>query len=107
MYRLNFYVPENDLERVKAALFLIGAGKIGNYEKCCWQIKGQGQFLPLQNSNPTIGEIEKIEKLEEVKVEMVCDDDLILKVAETLKKVHPYEEPAYDFVKILTLKDID
>jgi len=105
MYRLNFYVPESDLEEVKDALFDVGAGKIGNYKKCCWQVKGIGQFLPLENSNPAIGKIGMVEKVSEFKVEMVCDDNIVNKVVDKLIEVHPYEEPAYDLVKVMTKED--
>ena len=55
MYTLCFYVPESALEQVKAAVFAAGAGRIGNYDQCCWQVAGQGQFRPLAGSNPAIG----------------------------------------------------
>jgi hypothetical protein len=106
MYRLNFYVPEKNIEEVKEALFSAGAGKIGNYEQCCWQTKGTGQFLPLKGSNPAIGIIGTVEKLQEYKVEIVCEDYLIENVVQALIESHPYEEPAYDFIKIMTIKDL-
>ena len=106
MYRLNFYVPEKNLEEVKEALFDAGAGKIGNYEKCCWQTKGTGQFLPLKASNPAVGEVGKTESLIEYKVEMVCNGDKVKQVVNRLLEAHPYEEPAYDLVKILVKKDL-
>ena len=106
MYRLNFYVPQNDLEKVKEALFKAGAGKIGNYRKCCWQVRGQGQFLPLKNSNPAIGKVGSVEEVVEYKVEMVCEDSLVRQVTNALIEAHPYEEPAYDLVKILTMADL-
>ncbi len=105
MYRLNFYVPEENLEEVKNALFEVGAGKIGNYEKCCWQVKGIGQFLPMKNSHPAIGQIGNIEKVVEYKVEMVCHDKIIIQVINKLLEIHPYEEPAYDLVKIMVKED--
>lgn len=106
MYRLNFYVPEANLEDVKEALFELGAGHVGNYKNCCWQVCGTGQFLPGENSNPTIGKIGKIEHVVEYKVEMVCDDNIINKVVDRLFDIHPYEEPAYDLVKVMTKKDL-
>ncbi len=106
MYRLNFYVPEENLEEVKEALFAAGAGKIGNYEKCCWQVPGTGQFLPMENSNPAIGKQGKTEQLQEYKVEMVCSEQFVTAVVEALLKAHPYEEPAYDIVKVITKNDL-
>ena len=96
MYKLAFFVPENDLESVKQALFNIGAGKIGDYDCCCWQVKGIGQFRPLADSNPHIGSLNNLERVDEWKVELVCEDDLIRTAVIALKQAHPYEEVAYD-----------
>ncbi len=100
MYKLAFFVPEAQLEEVKSALFDAGAGKIGNYEACCWQTLGQGQFRPTEASQPFIGTFNQLEKLPEWKVEMVCEDHLIKRVIEVLKRAHPYEEVAYDVWKL-------
>ena len=100
MYKLCFYVPEKATDLVKKALFEAGAGKIGDYDSCCWQTLGTGQFLPLDNSNPTIGKIGQIETVAEYKVEMVCDDEHIKAAIAALKKTHPYEEPAFDVCKL-------
>lgn len=102
MYKLYFYVPEKNLEEVKNALFKAGAGKIGNYEKCSWQTKGTGQFMPGEASKPFVGKKGTVEKLEEYKVEMVVRDKNIKQVREALLKAHPYEEPAYGLIKIET-----
>ncbi|PIE43084.1 MAG: NGG1p interacting factor NIF3 [Gammaproteobacteria bacterium] len=103
MYKLVFFVPESHLESVKRSVFEAGAGLIGNYENCCWQVKGDGQFRPLKNSSPYIGELDKLEVVEEYRVELVCQDDKILDVVTALKETHPYEEPAYDVVKLASL----
>jgi structural toxin protein (hemagglutinin/hemolysin) RtxA len=100
MYQLSFYVPEAHLEKVKECLFENGAGRIGAYERCAWQVKGEGQFYPKADSNPYTGERNKLEKISEYKVEMVCENKHIKKVIAALKAVHPYEEPAYSVVKL-------
>lgn len=96
MYKLNFYVPESHVEKVKEALFIKGAGRIGKYDRCSWQVLGEGQFRPLEGSNPFLGEKDKVEKVIEYKVEMVCENELIVDVLKELLQVHPYEEPAYE-----------
>lgn len=96
MYKLSFFVPEADLESVKQALFDVGVGRIGDYDSCCWQVLGTGQFRPLLGSNPHIGQQDALETLAEWKVEMVCDDQLIRQAVAALKQAHPYEEVAYD-----------
>ncbi|WP_300393840.1 YqfO family protein [uncultured Psychrobacter sp.] len=101
MYKLTVFIPEEALEKVKAALFAAGAGTIGNYEQCCWQVKGEGQFMPMADSNPHLGSQDKLEKVAEWRVEMVVKTSMIAEVIEALKQAHPYETPAYDVLEVL------
>lgn len=103
MYKLCFFVPEESLEQVKQALFAAGAGRIGDYDSCCWQVLGQGQFRPLEGSNPHIGSVNAVERLAEWKVEMVCEDALIRQAVAELKRSHPYEEVAYEVYQLADL----
>ncbi len=96
MYKISVYVPENSVEKVKQALFDAGAGRIGNYDSCCWQTAGIGQFRPLENSNPAIGSIQQLEQVNEIKIELVCADDLVKPAIRAMRLSHPYEEPAFD-----------
>ena len=96
MYKLAFFVPEDQAEVVKAAVFAAGAGQIGDYQECCWQTLGQGQFRPSTSADPYIGEAGKLEFVTELKVEMVCADVVIRDAVAALKQAHPYEEPAYE-----------
>ncbi len=100
MYKITFYVPESHLELVKAALFAAGAGRIGHYDSCAWQVKGQGQFRPLPGSRPFIGAADTLEVLEEYSVELVCAAERIHAAIAALKQVHPYEVPAFDVVRL-------
>ncbi|WP_210396481.1 YqfO family protein [Motiliproteus sediminis] len=100
MYKLCFFVPEAELELVKKAVFASGAGQIGNYDHCCWQVLGEGQFRPLQGSQPAIGALGSLERVPEYRVELVCDDDKIAAAVAALKRAHPYEEVAYDVIKL-------
>ena len=99
MYKLSFYVPEAHLETVKNALFAEGAGHYKAYDQCCWQVRGEGQFRPLANSKPYLGQVNQTEKVAEHKVEMMCTDAAIKNVVQTLLSVHPYEEPAMKYTK--------
>lgn len=103
MYKLCFFIPEAQVEKVKQALFDNGAGRIGQYDQCSWQVLGEGQFRPLNGSKPFLGEQDKTERVAEYKVEMVCSDDVIEKVVQRLKSVHPYEEPAYEIYQLVDL----
>lgn len=103
MFKLSFYIPESHLEAVKTALFSLGVGKIGHYDSCSWQTLGQGQFRPVEGSKPYLGQEGTVETVVEFKVEMVCEDALIKAAVETLLETHPYEEPAYNLVKLVEL----
>lgn len=95
MYHIAFYVPESHAEEVKESMFKAGAGKLGNYEHCSFEYKGIGQFRPLQGSSPFIGSHEMLEKVSEVKVEMICKKEFLAQSIAALKASHPYETPAY------------
>lgn len=101
MIHISFYVPVKDADKVKDAMFQAGAGRIGNYDYCSFEMKGIGQFRPLPGSNPTIGPECELETVEELKVDMVCEDAVIRDVINALKKSHPYETPAYYAIKTL------
>ncbi|WP_374441161.1 NGG1p interacting factor NIF3 [Pseudomonas panipatensis] len=96
MYKLCFYVPESHLETVKKAVFTAGAGRIGAYDSCCWQVLGTGQFRPLQGSKPFLGEVGLVEHVPEWRVELVVADELIHDSVKALKTAHPYETPAFE-----------
>jgi len=96
MYKFVFFVPQSHVEDVKAAVFSAGGGKMGDYQECCWQVAGSGQFRPSAAANPFIGNAGELERVDEYRVEMVCADDQIHAAVAALKAAHPYEEPAYD-----------
>ncbi|WP_323847223.1 YqfO family protein [Microbulbifer magnicolonia] len=100
MYKLCVYIPESHLETVKGALFAAGAGRIGDYDSCCWQVLGAGQFRPLEGSQPFIGQTGAVERVAEYRVEMVCADELVDAALAALRGAHPYEEPAFDLWKL-------
>lgn len=103
MYKLCVYIPAAQFETVKEAMFAAGAGKIGHYDSCCWQVLGEGQFRPLAGSRPSLGEQGSVETVAEYKVELVCEDQFIREVLVAMKQAHPYEEPAYDVWQLADL----
>ncbi len=105
LFKITFYVPESHLDQVKTAMFAAGAGHIGNYECCAWQVKGTGQFRALPGSNAYIGQVNELETLEEYRVEMVCESKKVNKVVAALKESHPYEEPAFDVLQTVNLDE--
>lgn len=100
MYKFCFFVPASDAEATKEAVFTAGGGRIGDYDCCAWQTLGQGQFRPLEGSNPHLGVHGRLEQVEELKVELVCEDRLIHEVVAAMKRAHPYEEPAYEVYRL-------
>lgn len=94
--KLVVYVPETHADNVRQALGDKGAGHIGNYSHCSFNSEGTGMFLPLEGTNPFIGEKGKLERVEEVKVETIFPASLQKKVIQAVIQSHPYEEPAYD-----------
>jgi len=104
MLKLIYYVPESHLESTKLAIFEAGAGGIGNYEHCAWQVKGIGQFKPIKGANPFLGQLDELEQLEEWRVETIVPKDKASTVAKALKASHPYEEPAFEFIQILDIE---
>lgn len=102
MIQIIVFVPEDHKEAVKQAMFKAGGGKIGNYDSCCFEIKGVGQFRPLKGSNAFIGEVGVLEQVAEVKVEMACEDSVFENVVRAMKAAHPYETPAYYGIKTVS-----
>lgn len=100
MYKILFYAPISHVEQIKNAMFAVHAGEVGDYSHCAWQVQGEGQFMPLKGSDPFIGKRNQLEKVAEYKVEMVCKASFIKVAIEALKKAHPYEEPAYQVLKM-------
>lgn len=103
MYKLTVFIPDTHLDVVKNALFNAGAGQIGNYSHCCWQVLGQGQFMPLAGNNAFIGETNQLESVSEWRVEMVVVEANIQAVIKALKMAHPYETPAYDVINLVKI----
>ena len=94
-------VPCENTEDIRNAVCKAGAGIIGEYEYCTTSVKSVGTFIPSNNANPYIGENNKLEIVEEDKLEFICDIEKAKYVISELRKVHPYEEPAIDIVPLL------
>lgn len=99
MYKVFVFIPTESKEKVKEAMFKAGGGHIGNYDSCCFETEGTGQFRPLEGSDPAIGGHGHVEYVKEVRVEMVVEDEKISAVLSAMKEAHPYEEVAYDVFK--------
>ncbi|HSQ34197.1 MAG TPA: Nif3-like dinuclear metal center hexameric protein [Peptostreptococcaceae bacterium] len=100
LYKIAVYVPLSHEEVVREAMTNSDAGNIGNYRDCTFNTKGTGTFRPSQESNPFIGRSEILERVEEVKIESVCEQRNLNKIINNMIKAHPYEEVAYDIYKL-------
>lgn len=98
--KLTTYVPSNEAEQLRNALFAVGAGSIGNYTNCSFNVEGIGTFNGNEQSNPTVGKKGETQFEEEVKLTMTFAKHLESKVLQTLFKAHSYEEVAYEITTI-------
>lgn len=96
--------PIENVDEILKALGDAGAGIIGNYNYCSMQTECIGTFKGNDNSNPYIGEKNKLEKAKEIKLEMQCDIDKVTEVLKKLREIHPYEEPAVDIIPLIDEK---
>lgn len=95
-HKIVTFVPEPDAQRVSDGLASVGAGVIGAYTNCSFSIPGAGTFLGGEGTNPTAGKAGELSSVPEIRLEMVCPEDAIPLALETLRALHPYEEPACD-----------
>jgi dinuclear metal center YbgI/SA1388 family protein len=100
LLKLVTFVPESHAEYVRNALFNAGAGNIGNYESCSFNLHGEGTFKAGATANPFVGTVDKLHFEKEVRIETVLPRFKQPEVLRALLSVHPYEEPAYDFYPI-------
>ncbi len=94
------FVPPENAEAVRAAVFAAGAGVIGDYSQCSWSATGTGQFLPGHGAAPAIGSVGAVEKVVEDRVEVVAPARARREVLSAMRAAHPYEEPAFDIVAL-------
>ena len=99
-YKLVVFVPQDSLKKVTNAVYKAGAGAIGNYSNCGFAGSGTGTFRPLSGSNPAIGEQGRLEKVAETRFETIVPAEKIRSVIAAMKQAHPYEEPAFDVIKL-------
>ncbi|OBK72916.1 Nif3-like dinuclear metal center hexameric protein [Mycobacterium sp. 1274761.0] len=92
------YVPTENADVVREAMFGAGAGHIGDYSHCSWSVGGTGQFLPQEGASPAIGRVGSVERVAEDRIEMIAPARLRGHVLAALRHAHPYEEPAFDIL---------
>ncbi|MGN6370672.1 MAG: Nif3-like dinuclear metal center hexameric protein [Phycisphaerae bacterium] len=103
--KLVTFVPEGEVERVADAVFRAGAGRIGQkakYEKCSFRTAGHGTFQGDESSNPAVGTAGEYERVPEIRFETILPSSLAGEVINALRAAHPYEEPAFDLLRMET-----
>ena len=98
--KIAVFVPKSHADEVRNAMFSAGAGTIGNYDECSFNVDGTGTFRADKSCNPFVGNIGERHHENEVKIEVICPSYLQSRVITAMLKVHPYEEPAYDIYKL-------
>jgi len=94
--KLQTYVPKDNAEALRVALFNAGAGNIGNYDSCSFNLEGKGTYRGNEDSNPTIGKQGDLHTESETQISVVFAKHLEAKVLKALFNTHPYEEVAYE-----------
>lgn len=98
--KLVVFVPEDHAEKVRQALFEAGAGWIGDYSHCSFNIEGTGTFLPREGTDPFIGRPGKLESTKEIRIETIVPQSVERRAVQAMLKAHPYEEVAYDLYQL-------
>lgn len=96
MKKIVVTVPIADADKVRQAIGQAGGGKAGNYSFCSFSARGTGRFLPGAGAHSAIGEVGKLEEVEEERIEINCADELVASVIAAIRATHPYEEPTID-----------
>src|SRR5690606_10070471 len=101
LYKLYTYAPQEAADKVREAMFAAGAGEIGKYSECSFNLAGTGTFRPGEDTDPAIGRPGgPREEVSEVKIEVLVDKARVPAVLKALVAAHPYEEVAYEMVPI-------
>jgi dinuclear metal center YbgI/SA1388 family protein len=98
--KLVTFVPHDHAEKVRDAIFSAGAGHIGQYDCCSYNLAGEGTFRASEQSNPFVGEKGQLHKEPEIRIETIFPKHLESKIIAAMIKAHPYEEVAYDIYSL-------
>lgn len=94
------YVPVGHEQAVRDAMCGAGAGQIGAYSHCTFGAAGKGTFLPLEGTNPFLGEQGRLETADEIRLETIVPAEKVHAVVQAMLAAHPYEEAAYDIYPV-------
>ena len=103
--KLTTYAPENSAKEIREALFTAGAGQIGNYSHCSFNLQGEGTYLGNEQSNPSVGDKGNLETVGENFISVIFEKHLESQILKALEETHPYEEVAYEIVALENVHD--
>jgi hypothetical protein len=103
-HKIVVFVPVTHADAVRDAIGRAGGGSSGNYTHCSFSVRGIGRFQPEQHAHPAIGQVGRLEEVEEERIEIACDSLRVKDVVAAIVKAHPYEEPALDIWALETWK---
>lgn len=101
LVKVAVFCPLDAVTKVSQAMFAAGAGEIGEYAECAFEVEGTGHFTPSEAAQPTIGKANQRESVAEKRIEVLCSKHLLSNVIRAMKSVHPYEEVAHDIYPLL------
>lgn len=96
-------MPLENADTVRDAIANAGGGKLGKYTHCTFSVRGTGRFKPEDGANPHIGKVGELELVDEERIEVTCQNNVMSNVVAAIKKVHPYEEVAMDIYELTDL----
>jgi hypothetical protein len=99
-FKLEIFIPADRVDALREALGRVGAGQIGNYDRCCSVMEVRGYWRPLEGAKPFQGEVGQVETGTECKVEVNCPRELVRETIKAIRAVHPYEEPVINILPL-------
>ena len=103
LFKLAVHAPLSHADVVRDAIGKAGGGKIGNYAFCSFSVRGIGRSLPQSGASPHIGTVGKLEEIEEERIEVTVNEDVLKNVVAAIKSVHPYDEVTIDIYPLETV----
>lgn len=93
--------PKKSVQIIQKEIGKLGAGVIGNYYCCSMTTNCNGFFVPNNESNPFLGKKNKLSKVKEIKLEVICKNTIVKKIVNKIRELHPYEEPVINIIALL------
>ncbi len=100
------FVPKSHTDIVRKAMGDAGAGRIGLYSHCSSSVDSIGRYIPMEGANPTLGKVGEYEEVVEERIEAVCERNRAKEVIAAIRKVHPYEEVAFDIYPLILEEEL-